>query len=810
MQVLRKLSLRFKTVMIAMTTSTLALAISGIFFTVYDYRLAKQKTEEEFSVIAKILAERSTAALEFSDVEQARENLTALQARSSVALGCLYTNDDRLFAAFVRPSYEQLECAEDWQTARATHNDDYLAISQIVTFDEARIGTLYLQADLGELREGLFLHAITSFFIVAFSLFVTFLLAVRLQSFVTIPIRRLQDTVIKIRQSDNYSLRAEKTTEDELGDLVDAFNGMVAKIEHDNIALRESEDRFRTLTASSPIGVFQTDADGQYMYVNTRWREITNIFDIYLTQEAWVKSLHPEERFGVLTKWKEAVSKGEEFRLEYRLLRDDGTEVNVICHAKPLHDSAGLPSGYLGSLSDISELKSVQSQLEQLALYDPLTKLANRHLFRNRLEKAIKNCHRSQAKLAILFLDIDHFKKINDTMGHDQGDELLRAIAHRLRFCTRPGDTVARMGGDEFTILVPEIQHAHEADAIARKVLDVLKVPIRLTGTEVIITTSIGITVGLDDADDANTLLKNADLAMYRAKAHGRDNYQFFSNEMNVELTRQLALEGELRQALQQNQFQLYFQPQIDLVNDRLVGFEALLRWVHPQKGFIPPSEFIPVAEDSGLILPLGEWVLRTACEHIRIFRERGLLPENGHVAVNLSPRQFHDPNLLTVIRDLLQTTGIRSNELEIEITESLLMTNVENTIVTLNELKELGIILAIDDFGTGYSSLNYLKRLPIHILKVDRSFVMDIPNDVDDMEITAAVIAMAHKLGLKVVAEGVEQEAQADFLKDNLCDFVQGYFYGKPMPVSALYDGISALKGGTEPPPPDIVITGR
>lgn len=794
---MRKLSLRFKTVMIAMATSTLALAISGIFFSLYDYRLAKIKTEEEFSVIAKILADRSTAALEFADEEQARENLNALQARTSVVLGCLYTEDDKLFASFNRPSYSQLDCPGELISASEQSDDQYLAVTQVVTLDEARIGTLYLLADMGDLKETMFLHLITSLFIISFSLFITFLLAVRLQSFVTIPIRRLQDTVIKIRQSDNYSLRATKTTEDELGDLVDAFNGMVAKIERDNIALRESEDRFRTLTASSPVGVFQTDEEGQYMYVNTRWREITNIYDIHLTQEAWVKSLHPEERFNVLNKWKEAVSQGAEFRLEYRLLQDDGTEVNVICHAKPLHDSGGLVTGYLGSLSDISELKSVQNQLEQLALYDPLTKLANRHLFRNRLEKAIRNCGRTQAKLAILFLDIDHFKKINDTMGHDQGDELLRAIAHRLRFCTRPGDTVARMGGDEFTILVPEIQHVNEADAIARKVLDVLKVPIRLTGVEVIITTSIGITIGLDDADDANTLLKNADLAMYRAKAHGRDNYQFFSNEMNVELTRQLALEGELRQALQQNQFQLYFQPQMDLKENRLTGYEALLRWVHPQKGFIPPSEFIPVAEDSGLILPIGEWVLRTACEHIRLFREQGLLPENGHIAVNLSPRQFHDPNLLTVIRDLLQTTGIQSRELEIEITESLLMDNVESTIITLNELKDLGIILAIDDFGTGYSSLNYLKRLPIHILKVDRSFVMDIPHDADDMEITAAVIAMAHKLGLKVVAEGVELAEQAEFLKENHCDFVQGYYYGKPMPVSALYEGVKNLQLG-------------
>lgn len=278
---------------------------------------------------------------------------------------------------------------------------------------------------------------------------------------------------------------------------------------------------------------------------------------------------------------------------------------------------------------------------------------------------------------------------------------------------------------------------------------------------------------------------------MYRAKAKGRDNYQFFSNEMNVELTRQLELEGELRQALQRNEFELYYQPQIDLNGNKLIGYEALLRWNHPQKGMIPPGEFIPVAEDSGLILPIGEWVLRTACNHIREFSNNGLLPENGHIAVNLSPRQFHDPNLVAVIRELMQSTDINSQQLELEITESLLMENVESTIYTLKQLKELGIILAIDDFGTGYSSLNYLKRLPIHVLKVDRSFVMDIPQDKDDVEITAAVIAMAHKLGLKVVAEGVEQFQQETFLKENLCDYAQGFYYGKPMDIDTLANTI-------------------
>ena len=793
MTILKRLSLRFKTIMIAMVTSALALTVSGVFFSLYDYQLAHAKAEQEFDVIATILADRSTAALAFYDQELARENLNALNARAAISLGCLYNAEGALFASFDRDSYQSLQCANQLSGNTAYADGRFLEIRQQVILDETVIGTLYLLADQGDLRETVFLHLITSVIIIAITLFITFLLAVKLQSFVTNPLRRLQDTVIKIRQSDNYSLRAEKSTEDELGDLVDAFNGMVAKIENDNLALRDSEERFRTLTASSPVGVFQTDEDGQYIYVNARWREITNIYDIHLTQEAWIKTLHPEQRYQVLSGWRECLSKGEEFRMEYRLLRDDGEDVNVICHAKPLTDANGEITGFLGSLSDISELKSVQLQLEQLALYDPLTKLANRNLFRNRLEKAIRQSQREKTSLALLFLDIDHFKKINDTMGHDQGDELLKAIAHRLRFCTRPGDTVSRMGGDEFTILVPEIKHPHEADAIARKILDVLKVPIRLTGVEVIITSSIGITIGLEDADDANSLMKNADLAMYRAKEQGRDNFQFFSHEMNVELTRQLSLEGEIRKALKMEEFELYYQPQIDLNIGRLVGYEALIRWKHPEKGYIAPAEFIPVAEDSGLILPLGEWVLKTACHHIKEFNKKGLLSNNGHIAVNLSARQFHAPNLLEVIRELVAETEIQSSQLELEITESLLMDNLESKIHILQHIKNMGIRLAIDDFGTGYSSLSYLKRLPIDVLKVDRSFVMDIPDDKDDMEITAAVIAMAHKLGLSVVAEGVEKGEQAEFLKTNQCGFAQGYYFGKPMSVSDLYEHIGS-----------------
>lgn len=781
------LSLKAKTIVMAMTCSVIALMIAIAFNAFYQNKVSEEQTKEEINVIAKILADRSTAALQFGDSNLAAQNLEALDARNSIDTGCLYDENSKLFAEFHRKLETLVECPSESPKLGVFIEADRLLLTRPIVLDGVPIGAIYIETSLYKLEELLFLNLGVSIIIGAIAAITALLLAARLQNVVTEPIKLLEKTASSVQATNNYSLRASKQTNDEIGRLVDSFNNMLNRIETDTSALRDSEERFRTLTTASPVGVFQTNETGEYNYVNDRWREITGIYDLQMNQETFIKSLHPEERFQVLAQWKDSIESGEEFKMEYRLLKNSGEEVNVICQAKPMIATDGSIKGYLGSVADITELKSVQFQLEQLALYDSLTKLANRHLFRNRLEKAIRNAKRTHKKLAVLFLDIDHFKRINDTLGHDQGDELLRSIAHRLRFCTRPGDTVARLGGDEFTVLVPEFDNSYEADSIARKILEVLKVPIRLRGQEVIITTSIGITVGLEDADDANVLMKNADLAMYKAKSQGRDNYQFFSEEMNVEISRQLEIESELRRALQNEEFELYFQPQVATPEMTIIGYEALLRWKHPTRGLVPPGEFIPIAEDSGLIVPIGEWVIRNACEQVKRFRTHGILPANGHIAVNLSARQFHDPNLVNLIRDLIVTTGINPQQIELEITESLLMENIDNTIQTLNELKALGMNLSIDDFGTGYSSLNYLKRLPIQILKVDRSFVMDIPQDKDDMEITAAVIAMAHKLGLKVVAEGVEEQAQVDFLLENKCDFVQGYFFGKPMPVSEL-----------------------
>lgn len=438
------------------------------------------------------------------------------------------------------------------------------------------------------------------------------------------------------------------------------------------------------------------------------------------------------------------------------------------------------------SCIDINELKQANQRMQQLALYDSLTGLANRRLFIDRLEHSLRAAHRDRRKLALMFLDLDQFKRINDTLGHDAGDRLLKTIAQRLRGCVREKDTVSRLGGDEFTVLLTDLEETLAVTQVANQILKVLKEPIQLGQHEVIVSTSIGITIAPDDGINADTLMKNADLALYRAKEQGRDCHHYFTEELNSRAIKQLIMEQELRHALACNEFTLDFQPQVDLRTHQIVSVEALLRWQHPHKGRILPNDFIPVAEESGLIIPIGKWVLRNACLQMRMIQD--MTGRDVRVAINLSARQFEDKNLVGFIADVLAETGLAPELLELEVTESMLMGDMDNVIERLNQLKATGVTITIDDFGSGYSSLSYLKRLPVDVLKVDRQFVRDIPDDLNDMEITSAVIAVAHKLNLKVIAEGVEDEDQRDFLMINKCDFAQGYLFSKPLPIETLY----------------------
>jgi len=424
-----------------------------------------------------------------------------------------------------------------------------------------------------------------------------------------------------------------------------------------------------------------------------------------------------------------------------------------------------------------------QETLYRLAHHDVLTGLPNRLLFFDRLQQALSQAGRHDTLLGVMLLDLDRFKAINDSFGHTAGDALLQAVGRRIGECIRDGDTVARLGGDEFTILLQDIRQAQHAALVAQKIIEALQLPFLLNGYEVVVNTSIGIAL-YPHCRDAETLLIHADTAMYKAKEEGGNGYRFYTDEMSSADMRRLSLETQLRKAIERNELVLHYQPQAEIVSGRLLGAEALLRWQHPEHGLIPPDEFIPLAEETGLIVPIGEWVLHTACAQNRAWQDAGLAPLR--VAVNVSGRQFRRLDMLETIFRTLEDTGLDSRYLEIELTEGVLMQDTVVVVQTLHALNAMGILISIDDFGTGYSSLSYLKRFPIDMLKIDRSFVQDIVTDPDDTAIVQAIIAMSHSLGIKAIAEGVETREQLDFLRRHGCDAVQGYCLSRPLPAEA------------------------
>jgi diguanylate cyclase (GGDEF)-like protein/PAS domain S-box-containing protein len=545
-------------------------------------------------------------------------------------------------------------------------------------------------------------------------------------------------------------------------------------------ALRESEERFRTLADTTPSAIFIYQGE-DFRYANAAASLLTG----YSVEELagrpfW--SLADAEFQEMVKERGLARQRGLPVpaRYEFRIVRKDGGLRWVDFSAGSIE--FGGRSAALGFAFDVTERKRAEEQIKALAYHDALTALPNRLLFTDRLQVAVAQAHRQGHRLAVLFLDLDRFKVVNDGLGHTVGDRLLCAVAERLLGCVREGDTVARLGGDEFTLLLPGLARAIDVTTVAEKILDALRQPFRMDERELYVSASMGVSVYPEDGADAETLVKNADTAMYRAKEQGRDNYQLFAPTMNASAVERLAVESELRKAIARQELVIYYQPMLDLSRGRVHAVEALLRWQHPERGLVAPGEFIPVAEATGLILPLSAWTLRTACAQARAWHSAG--HPDLVVAVNLSARQFQQPELVNEVRRALAETGLPASCLDLEITETNAMQNAEATVHTLRELKALGVRITIDDFGIGYSSLSYLKRLPIDTLKIDQSFVRDITTDPDDAAIATAVIALAHTLKLRVVAEGVETEEQLVFLENHGCDLMQGYLFSRPLPA--------------------------
>ena len=463
------------------------------------------------------------------------------------------------------------------------------------------------------------------------------------------------------------------------------------------------------------------------------------------------------------------------------LVNSIGQRYAVRASAAPLRDPQGRISGVVLALSDVTETHRLTEQMAYQATHDALTYLPNLDLLRDRLQHAITRARRAGHSLALLFVDLDHFKKVNESLGHTAGDALLRAVAVRLVDCGRQEDTVARVGGDEFVCMLEDLHQEERVADFARKLLKNLKVPFQIEGHECFVTASIGICLFPRDGEDAETLLKNADIAVYRAKENGRDSIQFYARDIHVRTLERLMMEQDLRRALERQELELHYQPQMDLHQGRIVGVDALLRWRHPQRGMIPPPDFIPLAEETGLIEIIGEWVLRTACQQAKDWQRQGLPPLR--MGVNMSPRQFLRPEAADVVARILRETSLEPCYLDLEITESLVMKDMTGSIAIMHALKAIGVKLSIDDFGTGYSSLSYLKQFPIDQLKIDKSFLREIATRREDAAITLAIIAMAHSLHLTVIAEGVEDETQLAFLRSNRCDEIQGYYLSRPVP---------------------------
>ncbi len=484
---------------------------------------------------------------------------------------------------------------------------------------------------------------------------------------------------------------------------------------------------------------------------------------------------------------KEVVKTGKSVSVHHKDILEDGSERIFEVESSPLWNSDGTLHGILEVIRNITDDLNVEAQLREhrerlyhLVHHDALTNLPNRLLLQDRLSRMMMKAKRHKTYVAVLFLDLDRFKKINETLGHDVGDKLLLEVAKRLENCVRKSDSVARLGGDEFAVLLDDLRDVKFVAVVARKILQALSKPIIIQEYELYATSSIGISLFPDDSEDVDGLLRCADTALYRAKDAGKNNYQYYTADMNTRAFEFLLMESGLRKALDNNELVVFYQPLIDLKTNKLIGMEALLRWKHPEKGMISPGDFIPLAEETGLIEPIGEWVLQAACRQNKKWQDEGYPPVK--VSVNMSARQFSKRNITELIVEILEETGLKPEYLGIEITESVIMQDVKSTIAKLKQMHKMGISLSIDDFGTGYSSLSYLKLFPIDNLKIDRSFVFNITSDSTDAAIAASVILLAHSMNLKVVAEGVETKEQLDVLRQQGCDYVQGFLFSKPL----------------------------
>ena len=800
MQPFRNWSIRHKLITLFMAMALCTAIMVCLPLGIFDFVGLKRAMARDQAALADALARNSTAALTFQDSKSAADTLQALRAEPSVTAACLYDSEGRPFAKYLRDGNASNFVAPTAGNPTSRFEGNRLVQFRSIVLDGQDIGTIYIESDLERLNGRLHEYVLAFVVTLLLTLAPALLLGSRLQRPITRPLNELVSTAIAISGAQSYSIRARRRSDDEFGLLVTSLNGMLDQIERNheqleqqvsartaelvfaNSKLRSAEEKYRTIFEDAVIGIFQATLDGQPLSINRAMAQLHG-YDSAEQLMAEVSNVvtelfvRPAQMNELRTSLEE---KGFVRDVELELYRRDRTKKWVLANIRGVRDRSGAVTIIEGTIQDITDRKHAEEQVQFLAFYDALTGLPNRTLLKDRLANALAAARRRGEKVSLLFLDLDRFKIINDSLGHSCGDQLLQEVALRLKRSSREHDTVARLGGDEFVLVMAGIKDVPDAAIAAERIMDSMRTEFVIQGHNLNVSCSIGISIYPDHGTDSETLVKNADAAMYCAKEIGRNIFRLFSEHMNEQVVERLTIERNLRTALEKNELFLVYQPQTDLATGNIIGVEALLRWQHPEMGLVSPDRFIRVAENTGLILPIGEWVLKAACATARRWQDEGLTAVP--VAVNVSAVQFRQEGFRGLVKRILGEARLAPQYLELELTESLLLSNAELTFPVLQDLKAMGVKLAIDDFGTGYSSLSYLRQFPVHRLKIDRSFIKAVAVNSDDAAITSAIISMGKNLNLKVIAEGVEDEAQLSFLRNHHCDEIQGYYFSPPL----------------------------
>jgi diguanylate cyclase (GGDEF)-like protein/PAS domain S-box-containing protein len=769
--------------------SSLALMSAGIALFGYETFLQRGAASRELSAQAGIIADSSTAALSFADERAATQTLSALRGDTRVVEGVIYDRNELPFSRYRQAGSPAGSPAPQLREAGVYFENGAVLVFQPIRLANEKIGTIFLRSN-NEVTARLRQYVGIVCLVLLLSQGLALLLSSRMQKTITAPITELSGVARSISIDKNYAVRAIRHAGGEIGILIDSFNDMLSQIEIREVAqkaaeelLRESEERYALAARGANDGLWDWKLAAGEIYFSSRWNQMlgNSDRDRGSSPEEWFSLIHPADHDRVKAEIAAHLAGATpEFASEYRMRHKNGSFIWVLSRGIAVRNAEGTAVRMAGSQTDITEGK----------VADPLTALPNRLYFIDKLERSIDAARHGESLFAVLFLDLDRFKLINDSLGHAAGDELLMGIAGRLRSSVRGGwetrqSVVARLGGDEFAILLNEVRDAADASMVAQRILDKLESPFRLGERQVFASVSIGIALS-SSGGTPEELLRNADTAMYHAKAKGKARFAIFDEGMRDRAVARLEIETGLRKAIDARQLILYYQPELSVTSQRVIGYEALVRWNHPERGILPPSEFIPVAEESELIVHLGKWVLKEACRQMAEWHKRFAFNPPLTISVNISPRQLNQGGLVEDVERVLFETGLAPKCLKLEVTEGSIMQDAEMALATLRRLKSMGIGLEIDDFGTGYSSLSYLQRLPFDTVKVDRSFIKELGVSAESSEIVRTIVELARSLEMDVVAEGVETEDQFQKLATLGCKYVQGYYFAKPASAPA------------------------